>query len=129
YGTLCDALDNDYKDFGKEVIPEQLGKLKMCSYIFADYWEDIGTVHSFFEANLGLTDTVPSFNFFTGNHAVYTRARYLPPTKINGCTFDHAIVGDGCIISDSKMKRCVIGVRSVVREGSDFHNVVMMGAD
>lgn len=129
FDTLKAALDNEFKDFGKEIIPKLLGKMKMSSFIFADYWEDIGTVRSFFDANLGLTDTVPAFNFFTGHHAVFTRARFLPPTKINGCSFDHAILAGGGIISDSSLKRCVIGVRSVIGDHCKFENVVMMGAD
>lgn len=129
FGVLRKALDNSYTDFGKEVIPKLLNKLKMKSFVFSGYWEDIGTVHSFFEANLGLTATVPPFNFFDCGNPVYTRARYLPPSKINGSTFHKAILADGTIISDSNMTRCVFGVRSVVEEGCEFENVVMMGAD
>lgn len=127
--TLIESLDNDMKDFGKEVIPALLGKTKLKSYVFDDYWEDIGTVHSFFEANLQLTDPLPPFNFFTPDQPIFTHARYLPGSKINRCIFEQAVVCDGCIISDATIKRCVIGDRSTVREGSLLENVVMMGAD
>jgi glucose-1-phosphate adenylyltransferase len=127
--TLVESLNNDMKDFGKEIIPAMLGKAKLSSYVFDDYWEDIGTVHSFFEANLQLTDPLPPFNFFTPGLPIYTHARYLPGSKINVCHFDHVVVCDGCIIADATVKRSVIGDRSIVREGTHLENVVMMGAD
>jgi len=129
FKTLKSALDNTFKDFGKEVIPGLLGEIDMRAYAFEGYWEDIGTVHSFFEANLSLTDPVPPFNFFDENNLVYTRARYLPATKINGCSVNRAIMAGGCIITDAQVERCVIGVRSGIGRGTHFSNVVMMGAD
>src|SRR5690606_38856171 len=127
--VLIESVDNDMKDFGKEVIPSLLGKAKLTSFIFDDYWEDIGTVHSFFEANLQLSDPLPPFNFFTPGQPIFTHARYLPGSKINRCQFEQAVICDGCIISDAVIKRCVIGDRSIVREGTELQNVVMMGAD
>ena len=128
-GALKKSLDNSYTDFGKEVIPHLLGKVSLKGYAFEGYWEDIGTVHSFFEANLSLTDTVPPFNFFDGNNPVYTRARYLPASKINSVKIKKGIMAGGSIIDDAEIERCVIGVRSVIRSGNKFKNVVMMGAD
>lgn len=125
---LIESLDNDMTDFGKEIIPSLLGKAALKSYVFDDYWEDIGTVHSFFEANLQLTDPLPPFNFFDPR-PIYTHARYLPGSKINRCEMDRVVVCDGCIISDSRLERCVIGDRSVIDEGNHLSNVVMMGAD
>ncbi|BET66874.1 glucose-1-phosphate adenylyltransferase [Opitutales bacterium ASA1] len=127
--SLVEALNNNMTDFGKEVIPSLLGRARLFSYIFEGYWEDIGTVRAFFEANLQLTDLVPPFNFFTAGAPVYTHARYLPASKINRCTFDHVIIGDGSIITEAHLKRCVVGIRSVVREGCRLENVVIMGAD
>ncbi|RME70368.1 MAG: glucose-1-phosphate adenylyltransferase [Verrucomicrobia bacterium] len=127
--ALIEALNNDMTDFGKEVIPSLLGRAKIFAYIFEGYWEDIGTVRAFFEANLHLTDVVPPFNFFTPDAPIYTHARYLPASKINRCTFDHAIIGDGSIITEAQIKRSVIGIRSMIREGCRLENVVMMGAD
>ncbi len=127
--SLVEALNNNMTDFGKEVIPSLLGRARLFSYIFEGYWEDIGTVRAFFDANLQLTDLVPPFNFFASGVPIYTHARYLPASKINRCTFDHVIVGDGSIITEAHLKRCVIGIRSVVREGCRLENVVMMGAD
>ena len=128
-GVLKESLDNSYTDFGKEVIPHLLGKVELMGYIFEGYWEDIGTVHSFFEANLSLTNQVPPFNFFDGDNPVYTRARYLPAAKINNVRMNQAIMAGGVIIDDADLERAVIGVRSVIRSGNKFNNVVMMGAD
>jgi len=127
--TMIDSLNNTMTDFGKEVIPSLLGESKLKASIFEGYWEDIGTVKAFFEANLQLADPMPQFNFFSAGRQIFTRARYLPASKINRCSINHVIVGDGCIITDSYLKRCVIGIRSVLREGTRLENVIMMGAD
>lgn len=126
---LVKALDNDMKDFGKEVIPGLLGKKKLVAHVFDDYWEDIGTVRAFWETNLALTDDVPPFDFFNDVEPIYTHDRLLPPAKLNGCNIKHVIMGDGAIVSNSKLNRCVIGVRAVVDSGCDLENVVHMGAD
>lgn len=127
--TLVEALKTDTTDFGKEIIPGLLGKVKMCSYVFDEYWEDIGTVKAFFDTNLSLTDDVPPFNFFDEEAKIYTRARLLPASKLNSCTVDHSVVADGCIVSNAQLSRCSLGVRSVVQNGADLKDVVMMGAD
>ncbi len=127
--VLKNALDNNMKDFGKEVIPALLGKSKLCSYIFEGYWEDIGTVRAFFEANLALAQPLPPFNFFDRSAPIYTHPRYLPASKINRCNIDHVVLGDGCIVTDSTLKHCVISIRSILGENSNLEDVVMMGAD
>ena len=127
--VLRQSLDNNMKDFGKEVIPALLGKGKLFSYIFEGYWEDIGTVKAFFDANLALAQPLPPFNFFDRSAPIYTHPRYLPASKINRCNIDHVVIGDGCLITDSSLKHCVIGIRSVLGENSHLEDVVMMGAD
>ncbi|HVT72945.1 MAG TPA: glucose-1-phosphate adenylyltransferase [Lacunisphaera sp.] len=127
--VLRQALDNGMKDFGKEVIPALLGKAKLFSYIFEGYWEDIGTVRAFFEANLALAQPLPPFNFFDRGAPIFTHPRYLPASKINRCNIDHVVIGDGCIVTDSYLKHCVIGIRSILGENSHLEDVVMMGAD
>ncbi len=127
--VLRSAIRNEMADFGKEVIPGLLGDARLYGYIFDSYWEDIGTVRSFFEANLELTKPLPRFNFFMPGYPVYTHARFLPASKINRCVLDQALVADGCIISDAKLTRSVIGVRSFVNEGCQLNDVVVMGAD
>jgi glucose-1-phosphate adenylyltransferase len=128
-GALKDALDNNMSDFGKEVIPSLLGRKRLFAYIFEGYWEDIGTVRAFFEANLALAQPLPPFNFYTHTTPIYTHPRFLPASKINKCTIDYVVVGDGSIITDTALKHCVIGIRSMIREGSYLEDVVMMGAD
>jgi glucose-1-phosphate adenylyltransferase len=117
------------KDFGKEIIPGLLGKMRLCSYIFEGYWEDIGTVGAFFETNLALAQPLPPFNFFDTSGKIYTHSRQLPPAKLNRCIIDHVVIGEGSIITQCSIKRCVIGVRSYINEGTTFEDVVMMGAD
>jgi glucose-1-phosphate adenylyltransferase len=127
--ALADALDNTMADFGKEIIPGLLGQNKLSAYIFEGYWEDIGTVRAFFEANLALAQPLPPFNFFDPSAPIYTQDRYLPASKLNNCTIDHAVIGDGSIIADSVIKRCVFGIRSFIAEGCVLEDVIVMGSD
>jgi len=126
---LRKCLASSHTDFGKEIIPALLGKEKLDAYLFDGYWEDIGTVAAFFEANLRLTDTVPPFNFFDQENRIYSRARFLPASKVNGASLERTVLADGCILSQCTLKRTVIGIRSMIRENSFLENVVMMGAD
>ena len=127
--VLIDALDSEHTDFGKEIIPALLGKKKLRSFIFDGYWEDIGTVAAFFEANLKLTDENPPFDFFDPYDRIFTRARFLPASVIINSTVDRAMIADGCIIRGAEIRRSVVGVRSIVGENVKFTNVVMMGND
>ncbi|KXU37402.1 glucose-1-phosphate adenylyltransferase [Cephaloticoccus capnophilus] len=127
--ALTEALDNTMADFGKEVIPSLRGRKKLCAHIFEGYWEDIGTVKAFYEANLALAQPLPPFNFFDPRAPVYTLDRYLPPSKINLCTVDNIVVGDGSILSNGVLTHCVFGLRSFVADGCALEDVVLMGAD
>jgi len=127
--ALADALDNKMTDFGKEIIPGLLGKKKLYAHIFEGYWEDIGTVRAFFDANLALAQPLPPFNFFDPTAPIYTKDNYLPASKVNNCTIDYVVLGDGSILEDSYIKHSVVGIRSFVRKGSRLEDVVMMGAD
>ncbi len=127
--ALAEALDSTMADFGKEVIPGLLGRKKLFAHIFEGYWEDIGTVRAFFEANLALAQPLPPFNFFVSNAPIYTQDRYLPASKLNKCAIDHVVIGDGSILTDSTLKHCVVGIRSFIDENSSLEDVVMMGAD
>jgi len=128
-GVLAEALDNSMRDFGREVIPSLLGKKRLFAHIFEGYWEDIGTVRAFFEANLALAQPLPPFNFFDPATPIYTQDRYLPASKLNKCAIDHVVIGDGSILTDSSLKHCVLGIRSYVGEGSQLQDVIVMGAD
>jgi glucose-1-phosphate adenylyltransferase len=127
--VLREALANEMKDFGKEIIPGLLGSKKLCAHIFEGYWEDIGTVRAFFEANLALAQPLPPFNFFDNDNPIYTHDQYLPASKINKCALEHVVVGEGCILEDASLHHCVVGIRSYIREGCVLEDVVMMGAD
>jgi len=127
--ALIEALDNDLVDFGKHVIPSAIEKYKVGAYIFQGYWEDIGTIRAFFDANLNLTETVPSYSFFDPLSPVYTHARFLPASKVNGATIRQAIISDGCVITDSTIERAVIGIRSFIDAGSTIRNTIIMGSD
>lgn len=120
--------ENKGDDFGKEVIPSAIGNYKTLSYEYSGYWTDIGTIESFYEANMDLTQNLPKFNMFSPS-PIYTRARMLPPTKINGSYMDKVVVGDGAIIMANRIERCVIGNRSRIGQGSIMKNTYMMGSD
>jgi len=119
---------NERTDFGKEIIPQSITEHKVVSYQYEGYWTDIGTIPSFFEANLGLTDDIPQFNLFS-NHQIYTRARMLPPSKISGTMLEKAIISDGCIINASHVTRSIIGIRTRIGFGSIIENCYVMGCD
>ena len=127
--VLIKCLAGDQDDFGKHIIPGALQQYKVMVYIFKGYWEDIGTIRAFFEANLALTDALPPYNFFDWRAPIYTHPRFLPASKVNAATVRRAIIADGCIISDAHIDRAIIGVRSVIESGATIRNSVIMGAD
>ena len=126
---LIKLLDNTLTDFGKHIIPKAIDTHKVYSYVYQGYWEDIGTIRSFFEANLNVTWELPRFNFFDMSAPIFSRPRFLPGSKINGATIDHAIVSDGCIINHARISHSIVGIRSLVGEGSELTRVVLMGSD
>src|SRR5687767_11411177 len=119
----------DATDFGKEIIPQSIGKYKVASYQYEGYWEDIGNIGAFFHANLALTQDLPEFNLFDNNNAIYTRTRMLPPAKISGTTLQHAIIAEGSIITASKIANSIIGIRSRVGSETTILNTYLMGND
>jgi len=126
---LVRLLDNDLKDFGKHIIPSAISTHRVFSYIYQGYWEDIGTIASFFEANLDVTSELPRFNFFDMSAPIFSRPRFLPASKINGAQINHAVVSDGCIINHAHISHSIIGIRSVVGSGSNLHRVILLGGD
>lgn len=127
--VLEDALANDFADFGKNIIPSIIKEKSVYSYIFDDYWEDIGTIASYYEANLECTKIVPKFNFFDSKNPIYTRARLLPASKINNAVIEEALLSDGCIISSATISRSIIGVRSVIESGCEITDSIIIGSD
>ena len=127
--VIRSLLDNTLTDFGKHIIPRAIETHRVCSYVFQGYWEDIGTIRSFFEANLDLVSELPRFNFFDMSAPIFSRPRFLPGSKINGAQIDHALVSDGCIINRSKISNSIIGLRTLVGPGTELHRVVSLGCD
>lgn len=121
--------ENDSKDFGKEIIPNSIGNYIVNAYVFNNYWEDIGTIKSFYDANIKLTDIDPEFNFYDEDKPIFTHMRNLPPSKINGASIFCTLTSEGCVITNCKLSRSIIGVRSIIENGSDLSGVIMMGAD
>jgi glucose-1-phosphate adenylyltransferase len=129
---LFDILRSEFKDatdFGKEIMPQSIGRYKVASYQYTGYWTDIGNIRSFFEANIELTKDIPDFDMFDNNRTIYTRSRMLPPAKISGTNMEKVLVAEGSILSASRMERCVIGIRSRVGLGTTVVDTYMMGSD
>lgn len=128
--VLADLLyGSSESDFGKHIIPAAIKSHKVFSYIFDEYWEDVGTIRSFWKANLALADALPSFSFYDMSAPIYTNMRYLPPSKINRCDVSHSLLSDGCIISGDRIVHSVVGLRAKVGEGTVIENSIIMGAD
>ncbi len=130
--VLIDLLNKspEQTDFGKEIIPASAKDHNVQAYLFNGYWEDIGTIESFYEANLALTQQPqPSFSFYDEKAPIYTRARYLPPTKLLDTHVTESIIGDGCIIKECRINHSVLGVRSRVEAGCVIEDSLLMGAD
>jgi glucose-1-phosphate adenylyltransferase len=128
--VLEELLDRtEFKDFGREVIPQAIRKHRVYGYLFDGYWRDIGTIRSFYEANLDLTLPLPKFNFYDEKRPIFTHARYLPGSKILCSEVNHSILCEGSIINRSKISHSIIGIRSRVGEGSAIDRTVVMGAD
>ncbi|HWZ35791.1 MAG TPA: glucose-1-phosphate adenylyltransferase [Mucilaginibacter sp.] len=126
---LWDTLEsNNHPDFGKEIIPQSIDNHRVLSYQYEGYWTDIGTIPSFFDANLGLTDDIPQFNMFDKN-SIFTRARMLPPSKVSGTHMEKAIIADGCIINASHIIRSVVGIRTRIGFDTTIENCYIMGSD
>jgi glucose-1-phosphate adenylyltransferase len=126
---ICELLDNPLSDFGKHIIPQSIPTRRVFSYVFQGYWEDVGTIRSFFEANLDLVSELPRFNFFDMAAPVFSRPRFLPGSKINGAQIDHAVISDGCIINRARITHTIVGLRTIVEAGTELNRVVILGSD
>jgi glucose-1-phosphate adenylyltransferase len=128
--VLIDLLEkNQDEDFGKQIIPASIKTHRVYTYVFTGYWEDIGTIRAFFEANLDFANPVPKFNFYDEYNPIYTNARFLPGSKIKNCEINRALICEGSILEGSKISNAVIGIRAITKEGSTLDHVVMMGGD
>lgn len=117
-------------DFGKEILPASATDYNIQAYLFDSYWEDIGTIEAFYDANLALTkQPLPPFSFYDEEAPIYTRARYLPPSKLWDSQITESIIGDGCILRSCRVHHSVVGVRSRIESGCVIEDALLMGAD
>ncbi len=116
-------------DFGKDIIPKSIQTRRVSAYFFDGYWEDIGTIHAFYSANIALTDATPAFNFYDEQAPIYTNRRHLPSTKVNSSSVRSSILAEGSIIDDSELDRTIVGIRSIISGGSRIYQSILMGAD
>ena len=128
--VLRELLESsDAEDFGRQIIPTAIATQRVCAYPFDGYWEDIGTIGAYYQAGISLTDPDPEFDFYEPEGGIYTRPRFLPPTRADGCKLVRTVLADGCLIHGSSIERSVIGLRSVIGTASVVRDTIMMGAD
>jgi glucose-1-phosphate adenylyltransferase len=121
--------ESEAEDFGKQIIPDAIESRRVYAFSFDGYWEDIGTIGAFYEANLGLTRPNPPFDFYDPLHPIYTRPRFLPSSRADGCDLERVVLAEGCLIEQSEIRESVIGLRSIIRSDARIARTVMMGAD
>ena len=122
-------MGSDQDDFGKHIIPGAIHKIGVFAHTFEGYWEDIGTIRSFYEANLALTDRPPPFDFYRADAPIYTHARFLAGTRLEDCHIERGIICEGSYIRSAQIERSVIGIRSVIGANCQIANTIVMGAD
>jgi len=127
--VMFKLLDNTLPDFGRDIIPNAISNYRVFSFVFQGYWEDIGTIRAFFEANLDVTNELPRFNFFDMSAPIFSRPRFLPGSKINGAQIDHAVISDGCILNRAVIIHSIVGVRSLVGPGTVLNRAIVLGSD
>ena len=131
YQRLIELLQADTSavDFGGELIPSAIDKYNVQAHLFDGYWEDIGTIRAFYEANLDLASPLPKFNFFDTEAPIYTRSRYLPPSKIHDCDIASTMISEGCILNGVHARSSIIGLRSRIDGGVRLESSIVMGSD
>jgi glucose-1-phosphate adenylyltransferase len=129
-GILEQALGNpQLVDFGRHVIPDAVPRLQVHAHVYRGYWEDVGTIQSYFQANLALCEAIPPFDFYDETHPVYTHPRFLPASKIDRCNIHNALISEGCILHGAEIDRAVIGIRSRIGSAARIRNSLLTGAD
>jgi glucose-1-phosphate adenylyltransferase len=131
YEKLVDLLKSNATamDFGGEILPRSIEQSNVQAYLFSEYWEDIGTIRAFYEANLDLASPLPKFNFFDTDSPIYTRSRYLPPSKLHDCDIDNSMISEGCILNGVFVRNSIVGLRSRIDAGVRIENSIIMGSD
>ena len=127
---LCELMENtDEPDFGKHIIPSLLERKKLTGFFHNDYWEDIGTIRAFYEANLNLASPSPQITFYDTEYPVYAQPLFLPPSRLEQCDIRDSLISDGCIVHNVSINRSVIGVRSIINKNTTITDSIIMGAD
>jgi glucose-1-phosphate adenylyltransferase len=127
--VLMDVLDEPGIDFGREIIPAALSRYKVNAFLHRGYWADVGTVESFYQANLMLTRPNPAFQFYDSRRPIYSHPRFLPGSRIEDSTIREAVISDGCSIAKSHIEQSIVGVRSVIGAGSRITRSLVLGCD
>jgi glucose-1-phosphate adenylyltransferase len=128
--ALLELLSNEkHIDFGREVIPEAVKTHRTYAYVYDDFWEDIGTIESYYKVSLSLTDPVPPFNFYKEDWPIYTHPRTLPGVKVNGGKIERALLCEGCIVDNAEITRSIVGIRQVIGAGTRIRDSLILGAD
>jgi len=127
--VLKEVLKIQGDDFGKNIIPHAIETLKTTAFRFQGYWEDIGTIRTFFESSIALTKENPDFTFYNEENPIYTRQRFLPGSEIRGAKIDHSIISEGCKIGNAQLTDSIIGIRSIIGDGVQLERTYFMGAD
>jgi len=127
--VLFEALEFQGNDFGHDIIPQCIKHFRTYAYPFNGYWADIGTIDTFFQANMALTSRRPPFSFYEPYHPIYTHARFLPSTHIHGAVVDHCLISEGCRIGKAKLHRSIVGIRGIVADNVEMDHVYYMGND
>lgn len=126
--TIHEVLDNDKKDFGKEIIPTAIKERKVATFLFDGFWEDIGTIKAFYDTNINLATPLPNFNFYDEEMPIFTHRRHLPATKINFSNISSSLTSEGSIITNAYISHSIIGVRTLIESGASLDGVYCMGA-
>jgi glucose-1-phosphate adenylyltransferase len=127
---LEEAVSNpQLVDFGRHVIPHAVPRQRVQAHVYRGYWEDVGTISSYFQANLALCQPIPPFDFYDGSRPVYTHPRFLPASKLEQCTVHNALISEGCLLQGADIDRAIIGIRSRIGKNARIRNSLLIGAD
>lgn len=128
--VLLDILNQDQsRDFGREIIPAALGRYNVQAYLFRGYWADVGTVKSFYDANILLTQPHAPFRFYDADRPIYTHPRFLPGARLVDCAVKNAIIAEGCFVEQATIEDSIVGIRAIIQGGGRITRSVLLGAD
>jgi len=128
--VLLDTIEQDgATDFGRQIIPNALGRYRVMSYLFRGYWADVGTVRAFYDANIMLTSTRAPFKFYDPRRPIYTHTRFLPGARLSDCTVRESVINEGCHIDRAAIAESIVGIRTSIQAGAAISRSVLLGAD